>query len=1053
MSSKLFPLLVLLTVLMGSTRAYAQYDALPFVILNAEDRQLLDDRGHLWDPEDGIWMPSTLSLPERTGLEVFVTHEVCADSIVAWSKSNASQHRELVSAFVNEYRQRGWMLHRHSGVYNLKDINPIADDIYSQYSTVIDYWNDLTRDPRDRYAVALVLHPEEGGPFESIILSEKITKYDGDEGNCPIYYKNRTVLSNVETVRQRVRFRREHGSASSDGSWITFKENFHIQGPTDQRLVIDRLISTCGFEADVEAVRPQMKNAAQEALAVRLLDRSTDGSEVYRQRPFVYAGEDFQRQLYRRTRGDLMRDTLEHYRLDTRSQMSSLLRWVEYREVEPDTVTYLVPQALWKLLLRYHTFDNIRARVRREAPGIPAEVLPTDTTSAYQVTTSMPLFKEFRAYIEAGHEMSDHYTVSSEKDLREGYVSRQNQMNIYPVHSRSRRVRIEHQSAESPTGGSRPYMLRPEPMDTTFSFRWQMPDPNRFYQLQHVSYLHDFIHADTTHSGECDCERQMPLQFLSLSAKTATFDCPPRRHVATDRLVTFKPRARGELSDAVYHLALTFAKNSTDLDLDLGNNRAQMDSLVQKAYDITHELNSRIKRVSVLGISSPEGSRALNLNLSRGRSQSLIAMLRGMGGRELAHASFQITGDSIASWQTIADIIDRDQPDQHHMAVRVRNAIAGVGEGKNVQERLGIDHWHTHPVIEQAFRSVREVQVTYGYTTVLEATERQIVDEFHETGNVHNLQADFYYWLMMSNLTTHDEKVRVAKALLQERASDVRRYTSDLRPTNSYGLVLPIAANILAQDSIMLGHYNRELLAPFIDRSLFQGNFACYMANDPETPVKFINLDVIVYNQILTLCNIGSEEAMAEAYDLLDILNDTPTLSEQFRRTYQPEKLELLLDSHTGNFLHDPVKLEQMRRSNINNLFVVNMADIFSKTEGDLSALQRTDDCAMRLQQCSDSIPSLQANAPDAPSTLYFTAVTRLWQAESNSTLEKDALYDEAVQALCSLFQIQGGQNYISRLQGDSYIRHLYRSAAERRRRHDIYLEAVERYINLTLTN
>ena len=97
--------------------AQSQYDPLSFVIINAEDRTLVDDLGHNWDPENGVWMGSTLGLPERNDLDVFVTNEVCADSIVAWSKSNAPRHRDLVSAFVNEYRQRGWLLHRHRRRY------------------------------------------------------------------------------------------------------------------------------------------------------------------------------------------------------------------------------------------------------------------------------------------------------------------------------------------------------------------------------------------------------------------------------------------------------------------------------------------------------------------------------------------------------------------------------------------------------------------------------------------------------------------------------------------------------------------------------------------------------------------------------------------------------------------------------------------------------------------------------------------------------------------------------------------------------------------------
>lgn len=1059
MSSKFFTpiqlfsaLLLLLACSVGEVRA--QFEPIQFTILDAEDITLTDELGHPWDPEDGIWMPSSLTLPERRGLDVFVTNEVCADSVVAWSKSNDAAARQLVSAFVSEYHQRGWLLHRHESSYNLADVNSIAEEIYAQYPEAIDYWNALSNDPRGRYSMALVLHPSEGGPFESIVLSEKVTKYDGDESFCPVYYKNRTVLSNVETIKRRTHFRRDRGKSLSQGSSLTFDENFHIQGSKDQRLVIDRVISTCDFAEDIEVLERDYKPTDPSlSQAVRLLDANARGeAETYQLPPFVFAGDNFQQQLLRRTRGDLLRDTLEHYRRSTPEQMKSLHNWVEFREVEPDTVSFLIPQPLWKLLLRYRSFNHIRERVRAVNPYLPAQVLPDDTTRAYLATTRAGLFKEFQAYVDSGHAMSDRVTVSREADLYEGYISRQNQMNLYPIHSGSRRVRIEHRQTDDTAPKLIP--LTRQPIDTMISYRWQMPDVNRYYKLTHTTYLHDFIHADTVSDQDCGCERAMPLQYMNYGTRPATFDCPPRRHIATDRLVTFKPRGRGELMDATYHLTLAFARQSAELNLDMGDNRAQMDSLVQKAYDITHDYYSRIQYVTALGISSPEGGRILNVNLSRARSQALVEMLRQMAHRDLARSSFHLR-DSIVPWSDIADIIDRDMPEHHDKAQHIRRSIAGLrpSDFKTQQERIGFSFHHRDPVIEEALQSVREVQVTYSYKTTQEATEEMAIERFRSAKTYDKFPPDYYYYIFTSRHTTQEEKVMVAKVLLQSHASEVRRYCTDLQPTNSFGLVLPMAANILALENLAQGKYEREVLAPFIDRNLYEGNFACYISNDPETPVKFINLDVMLYNQIIILCNIGTPEAMSEAYDLLDILNETATLSPQFRQQYHPEQLEMVLDAHSGRFLYDPSHLEVMRRSGIRNFYVANFADIYRKTDGHIDALQSVEDCGFRLEQCVDSLDVLHDLMSVDPAACYFTAVTRLWQAESLGGVDKDDWADLAIEALVQLFQFEAQPTYISRVQGDSYIRHIYRNPVNRKLRRDIYLEAVERYINYNLNN
>ena len=1044
-------LLLLLQPLTSADKLFAQFDPLSFVILNAEDRTLTDELGHTWDPEPGVWMSSSFTLSERNDLEVFVTHEVCADSIVAWSKSNDPRHRELISAFVNEYHQRGWLLHRHANSYELSDVNSIAEEIYVQYPEAIDYWNERTNDPRGKYAMALVLHPVDGGAYESVILSESITKYDGDEANCPLYYKNRTELSNVETTKTRARFRRQHGTSSSDGTWLTFNENFHIQGPEDQRLVIDRVVTTCNFESDLNVVKNDFQNKPMEIdLANKYLDFVSRGENLsYRLRPFVYAGEDFQRQLHRRMRGDLLRDTLEHYRVSTIAQMNELRNWVEYREVDPDSMMFIIPQPLWKLLLRYRTFDDIRSRVRQASPWLPTTVAPDDTTRAYIANTPFDVFTEFQAYVDSGHAIADRYVLTSERDLREGYVSRQNQMNLYPMPGERRRVRIEHNDAVQ--GSTKPIMLTMQPVDTVISYRWRMPDPTRYYQLHHTSYLHDFIHADTMSTVECGCERQMPLQFLNATAQYAEFDCPPRRNISTDRLVSFKPRARGELIDATFSLSLTFERASSELNLELGNNREQMDSLVQKAYEITHDMYQRIQQVSLVGISSPEGAVRNNLQLSHRRSQNILENLRAMGGEDFQHANFRIAKDSVAPWSAVADLIEQKQPEHAAKAQRIRNAIAASPNNiRGQQDIIGFNARQRDPVIEAALEQLREAQVTYSYKAVFEATEAMIIEEFRSAKRYDNFPPDYYYHILTSKLTTYEEKGMVAKALLKARSSDLRRFATDQRPTNSYGLVLPIAANFLAMDSLRHGHYNPEILAPFINRELYQGNFACYMQSDYEVPVKFINLDVILYNQIVTLYNVGTPAAMEEAYDLLDILNETPTLSAQFRDKYHPEQLEILLDSHTGRFLEDPDLLELLRNSNLRNFYVANMADMYRKCDGVIDALQTSEDCHEILQQCVDSLPSLNKRYPDDATTYYFTAVTNLWQGESIGGEYRDDYLNKAVDALEKLFRLDAEPTYISRLQGDSYVRSIYRTPYSRKLKRDIFLEAVEQFISNT---
>lgn len=901
---------LLLLPWVGEGRLCAQrFESQSMVILDADGRSLVDDKGRPWDPEDGVWMPTSFRLSRRTDLEVFVTNEVCADSIVVWSKTNDERCSRLVRSFVNEYRQRDWLLHPRADVYELSDVNSIAEAIYAQYGHIVDYWCQQTSDMRGPYSVALVLHPRAGGPFEMVVLNERISLYDGDEPLCPLYYKNRVMLQNVEKVHRVERPRRERQRAQSRGMWLTFDEHFSLRHPSDRRLLVERLVDVCTFPDDYHHLTSRLSHDAPALrMARQLMDHhasADSASRAYMLDPMVFVGERYLMTARRHFRGNLWRDTLEHYRQST--------------------------------LRAFGTDDR------------------------------------------------------------------------------------------------HPLYLSPSARDTVMPYRWQMPDLNHFYSIRHIDYLHDHTHADTSSRQECDCERQMPLQFLRVAASPAGFDCPPRLHGATDQLVSFRPRSRGELQDATYSLALSFEKGSSRLDLRFGSNQQQMDSLVRKAYDITHGDESHsIQRVGIVGISSPEGRREVNLRLSHQRSEALIERLRQMGGSDLRYARFDIELDSIAPWSAVADILLEQHPDAHDLAEGILGGDLTAAD---------------HPYVLDALQQLRQVTVTYAFKALMETPSEAILARFWRGDDASHWPAYYFYVLLQSAELTWPEKVQLSQRLLDLRESQVRRYCRDLQPTDSYGLVLPLAANVLAIDAIREGRYDARILAPFIDRRSGSANIAYYLRNDYEAPVKFVNLDVVLYNQVLMLCGIGTDEALDEAYDLAEMLNASPTVSDAFRSQYHPESLTLLIDCQNADFLTNVEVAEAVRQTNICNLFVVNMARIFRMVDGELAALPADDGAMDLLHECRQLLPSLQDQMGDEPAALYFTAVTEAWAAEAIGDDDRDRHLSLAREALTSLFAKDPEAVHIARLQGDSYLRGIYRTQQLRQQGIDLYLEAVEQYI------
>ena len=111
---------------------------------------------------------------------------------------------------------------------------------------------------------------------------------------------------------------------------------------------------------------------------------------------------------------------------------------------------------------------------------------------------------------------------------------------------------------------------------------------------------------------------------------------------------------------------------------------------------------------------------------------------------------------------------------------------------------------------------LRLAQVTYAYKALRETPSEKILNFYFSGSDASRWPSYYFYVLLRSDRLTYEEKLELAQRLLTLKASDVRRYGRDLRPKDSFGLVLPYAANLLATDAISDGSYDRAILAPFI---------------------------------------------------------------------------------------------------------------------------------------------------------------------------------------------------------------------------------------------
>ena len=84
------------------------------------------------------------------------------------------------------------------------------------------------------------------------------------------------------------------------------------------------------------------------------------------------------------------------------------------------------------------------------------------------------------------------------------------------------------------------------------------------------------------------------------------------------------PSPEMQMRDTRGDIRLTFNVNSAKLDMDLANNRAEMNSLLDQLHRVENDPNAALKSFSISSTSSPEGTYEHNLELSDRRMKSAL---------------------------------------------------------------------------------------------------------------------------------------------------------------------------------------------------------------------------------------------------------------------------------------------------------------------------------------------------------------------------------------------------------------------------------------------
>lgn len=207
---------------------------------------------------------------------------------------------------------------------------------------------------------------------------------------------------------------------------------------------------------------------------------------------------------------------------------------------------------------------------------------------------------------------------------------------------------------------------------------------------------------------------------------------------------------------------LQFKINKYDINLDLGNNRAEMNGMLQALQKIVNDSLATLNSVSIYGMASADGSYAFNTTLARNRANSAKNWLVDQLNISAGQASRFDTGSRPEGWLPVLEAM---RADGHPDTLQVREILDKYNtENDDVAERY-IRRLRCWPDIRSRYlQKDRKVEYVYTYTLKSFTTDSELLDMYGKRPDAFNEEE----LLRVSTLKqTPEEKKEVFRTILR----------------------------------------------------------------------------------------------------------------------------------------------------------------------------------------------------------------------------------------------------------------------------------------------
>ena len=220
---------------------------------------------------------------------------------------------------------------------------------------------------------------------------------------------------------------------------------------------------------------------------------------------------------------------------------------------------------------------------------------------------------------------------------------------------------------------------------------------------------------------------------------------------------TIRPKVRDGQGEA----HLQFAINQYDIDLNLGNNRNELDAMTQALAPVLKDTLAMVNSFTITGMASADGPLKLNTTLARNRAEAAKQYIV----RQLALTDEQAgrihTDSRPEGWQPILQAMTDDgHPDSARVADILRTL---ADQDDDIQERRirRLPCWND--IKTRYLAKDRKVEYTYSYTLRSFTTDREVLVMYAKRPDAFNEEELLRAATLMP---TDAEKMEVYRTLL-----------------------------------------------------------------------------------------------------------------------------------------------------------------------------------------------------------------------------------------------------------------------------------------------